>query len=653
MRLRRLLLLTAYTYGVIGAAFALWPYETLRQFGLEPLGPLLGMDPDPARRLPVFVLLAFTRLFGTTMLGVGVIAFFLRGAASPEAQKAVVTALFTFNLLLAAMTVTQQQSILSSGGSAGWLLASLFGALCAAFGWLLFTARGVAPVGPGVRSDLTLGELRESWLHDLSEAAAQQERTRLARDLHDSIKQQLFSINVNAAACQARFEGDAHGAREAVQQVREAAQEAMAEMEAMLLQLQPAPLATVGLVEALRKQCEATGYRSGASVTLDISGLPSTGEIPTDTQSALFRIAQEALSNVARHARASQVTVRISRPARPGPWSLLLCIEDDGAGFDAAATQRGMGLSNLEARAREIGAALEVDSARGRGTRVVVRVPVQVSNAAGISGRLQRAALLGLAAIFLIGLPGRPLVGGWWWWLLPWFAFASKLAIQELRRARGEIAELANRLGASSADALRLDVRQGQCVGLLIAAFGAWNPVSTWILHNLGPLTIRRASGAAEKQAELAFVTPVPYALLAAVAVVGLLVAGWWVHRGLARLRAQLPAERFSGELRDALEPWFLPLAVLLCTMGMLVVFLHEPTAPLLPVLLLLWLAPVGYWCTTSWATAYPATSSPTASSRCCGGWRRVAPTARSARRCASARRPSRRKSATSSASCT
>ena len=95
-------------------------------------------------------------------------------------------------------------------------------------------------------------ELRAQQLQQTSEAAAQEERNRLARDLHDSIKQQLFSIHVGTAAVQARWENDPDGAKTALADVRHSAQAALVEMNALLGQLSPEPLAKVGLVEALR-----------------------------------------------------------------------------------------------------------------------------------------------------------------------------------------------------------------------------------------------------------------------------------------------------------------------------------------------------------------------------------------------------------------
>jgi hypothetical protein len=143
---------------------------------------------------------------------------------------------------------------------------------------------------------------------------------------------------------------------------------------------------------------------------------------------------------------------------------------------------------------------------------------------------------------------------------------------------------------------VRLRALDAQCLGLLAVAAGAWNPISTWILYHLGPLFVARPLVGAGSSAGLKLQTPAPYAELALAAGLAVAVAGWRVHRCLASLDACLPAERVALELRDGLEHWFPPLSALLGTIGISLVFLHEQTAALLPLLLLIWLAPVGYW---------------------------------------------------------
>ena len=210
------------------------------------------------------------------------------------------------------------------------------------------------------------------WLRQVGAVAAQEERNRLARDLHDSIKQQLFSIKVSSAAAQERWERDPEGARKALADVQQSAQEAMVEMQALLHQLRPEAVAAIGLVEALREQCEALGYRTGADVTLDLGEQAPDDRLVPGTQEAVFRMAQEALANVARHARAQHVRVELGCSGD----AVVLRVQDDGQGVYPPATQRGMGLHNLEERAQALGGRCTVESAPGAGTTVAVSIPL-------------------------------------------------------------------------------------------------------------------------------------------------------------------------------------------------------------------------------------------------------------------------------------
>ncbi len=218
-----------------------------------------------------------------------------------------------------------------------------------------------------------LNAMRQQLSEQIGEAAAQEERGRLARDLHDSIKQQIFSISVSAAAAQVRWENDPAGARAALDDIRRSAQEAMVEMRALLQQLAPAPLEKVGLTQALRDQCEALGYRSGAQVTCTIEALPADDQLPVGTQEVIFRIAQEALTNIARHARAQTAALTVCTD----PDTLHMRIEDDGQGFDPAVPASGMGLANMKARANAVGGTFEITSRLGGGTELHLTIPLQ------------------------------------------------------------------------------------------------------------------------------------------------------------------------------------------------------------------------------------------------------------------------------------
>lgn len=200
----------------------------------------------------------------------------------------------------------------------------------------------------------------EQVSHDarIREAAGQEERNRLARDLHDSVKQQVFAIQTAAATAQARFAGDPPGAQDAIERIRAAARETMTELEVMLDQLRAVPLGNAGLVSALKSQCDALGFRTGARVDLQIGMLPAENAVMTGTQQVLCRVAQEALANVARHARAQHVTVTLGVTRR----RFELAIEDDGAGIDPARQRDGTGLANMAQRATDIGGSLDIVS---------------------------------------------------------------------------------------------------------------------------------------------------------------------------------------------------------------------------------------------------------------------------------------------------
>ena len=289
--------------------------------------------------------------------------------------------------------------------------------------WLLV---GLGAVARGYSARAQAGEREAATLRDDLRAqvdltAAQQERNRLARDLHDSIKQQLFSIQMSAAAAQARWESDPPGAQQAIADARRDAHEALVEMTALLQQLSPAPLEKVGLVQALRDQCEALGYRAEAEVTVDIGALPDDDAFPPGAQEALFRVAQEALSNVARHARAEHVTLSLTQADEDGP--VVLEIRDDGQGYDLAAAPSGMGLANIRQRVTTLGGTLDVQSAPGAGTTLRVTAPLRpapvVDRATPLLNRVILTGLLGglalIAALFypLYVLAPSGVIPGW------------------------------------------------------------------------------------------------------------------------------------------------------------------------------------------------------------------------------------------------
>jgi PAS domain S-box-containing protein len=206
-----------------------------------------------------------------------------------------------------------------------------------------------------------------------SEAAALEERQRLARELHDSVAQLLFAINLNAGAARAALDRDPVRAIKPLDEVVTLARAANAETRALVLALRPETLQQEGLCGAITRQIEALQARNSFAVEAQ---LPPEPIAPLAVKEALYRISQEALHNVARHARPSLVTLRLAQE----PGALVLDICDDGVGFDPAVARPGhVGQRSMRERAANVGGDLTVDSGPGRGTRLRAAIPLPVA----------------------------------------------------------------------------------------------------------------------------------------------------------------------------------------------------------------------------------------------------------------------------------
>ena len=270
--------------------------------------------------------------------------------------------------------------------------------------------------------------LKLLYEEQIREAARQEERARLARDLHDAVKQQLFAIQTAAATVEARFDADAAGARQALEQVRTSSREALTEMEVMLDQLQAAPLTVPGLLDALTRLCDATRFRTGASVTFEAGGLPDDTTFAPGAHVAMLRFAQEALANVARHARARNVRVRFGEslewvPAGVRDRRFVLSVADDGQGFEAGAPP-GMGLRSMAARAAEAGGMFELSSTPGTGTSVTLTIVSRVETARWY---LVAAAVSLAVVVFVLVTDGFPPDD---YGHVGWLVFASAAAVR-------------------------------------------------------------------------------------------------------------------------------------------------------------------------------------------------------------------------------
>ncbi len=198
------------------------------------------------------------------------------------------------------------------------------------------------------------------------QAAVAAERNRLARDLHDAVTQTLFSASLIADVLPRLWERDQAQGRIRLEELRQLTRGALAEMRTLLLELRPAALVEAGLGDVLRHLCEAIAGRSRVPVRLTVTGQRL---LPPEVQVALYRIAQEALNNVAKHSRATTAEVAVVF----GPDRVELTVRDDGRGFDASAVPPDhLGLGIMKERASAVGASLRVVSSPGQGTVVSV-----------------------------------------------------------------------------------------------------------------------------------------------------------------------------------------------------------------------------------------------------------------------------------------
>jgi PAS domain S-box-containing protein len=212
-------------------------------------------------------------------------------------------------------------------------------------------------------------------------AAAVNERSRLARELHDSVTQSLYSLTLySEAAARLVAAGKPADAASHLRDVRDTAREALREMRLLIFELRPPELEKAGLAGALQARLDAVETRGGIQARLDVEGAAQAGRLPIAAQTELYYIAREALNNTLKHARARSVRVQL----RCDGATASLDISDDGAGFalEQAQDGGGMGLAGMRERAQRIGGRLRIDSAPGAGTRIRVEIP------AGGAGRL-------------------------------------------------------------------------------------------------------------------------------------------------------------------------------------------------------------------------------------------------------------------------
>ena len=212
------------------------------------------------------------------------------------------------------------------------------------------------------------GELRRQ----AGELAAGEERAHLARELHDSVTQALFSMTLVSRSVELLLERDPEAARQQLGQLRDLQREALAEMRALIFELRPGNLEQDGLVRAVKTHSAALQGRIGLSILVE-SDLEE--RLPLAVEETLYRVAQEALHNIVKHAAAKQVRLEIRR-ARGG--GVALRVIDDGKGFDPATVPDGhLGLAGMRARAERIGGRFTCTSRPGHGTKVEISLSAE------------------------------------------------------------------------------------------------------------------------------------------------------------------------------------------------------------------------------------------------------------------------------------
>jgi len=201
-------------------------------------------------------------------------------------------------------------------------------------------------------------------------AAQELERRRLARELHDETGQTLTSVLLGLQAIV-----DAPDSERAVaeaERLRELVLQALKDVRRLAVELRPKALDDFGLIPALKRL--GTGFSEQTGIRVEVESLLGDDRLPSEIETALYRIVQESLTNVVKHARAGSVSVLVTRKS----GSVIAVIEDDGRGFDAGAGRdEGLGLVGMEERVALLDGRLQIESSEGAGTTIVAEVPLR------------------------------------------------------------------------------------------------------------------------------------------------------------------------------------------------------------------------------------------------------------------------------------
>ena len=254
----------------------------------------------------------------------------------------------------------------------GLAMGGLYSGVCFLFGG--YAAQVLKAEAAHHQNQQTFNELQvahrqlQGYADQVENLAVEHERNRLARDLHDSVTQTVFSMNLAAQSSRLLFDKDPLRASGQLLRLEELSANALREIQSLVSQLKPRSIMEEGLSNALRRLAEEQEARDGLQVSVEIQGEKTMSEVE---MLGLYSIAHEALINVIKHSGALEASVRLSLDKDRS----CLEIEDRGVGFEpgAASSQRGhLGLAGMAERAHEIGWSLSVESEKGRGTRILV-----------------------------------------------------------------------------------------------------------------------------------------------------------------------------------------------------------------------------------------------------------------------------------------
>lgn len=220
----------------------------------------------------------------------------------------------------------------------------------------------------------------------IREVATFEERGRLARDLHDSATQLVYSLTLFARSSQEALEdGDSERLELNLTRLAETSVQALREMRFMLFEMQPPSLESKGLAGALEARFYMVERRVGIRVDSRMAELP---DVSWEVERQLYYVAIEALNNTLKHSQANRVTLALTREAD----DVRLCVADNGRGFDPARVKAGMGIANMRGRVAACGGEFEIDAAIGRGTTVVATVPA-IYQPAAVNRQLVKATI--------------------------------------------------------------------------------------------------------------------------------------------------------------------------------------------------------------------------------------------------------------------